>query len=154
MASKHHFQLSPDKSRIRAEVFWGPKSLTLMHLLHKPKEKFQKSRLNVNDVLVNYSGELGVMMRWCESSEHERPTDVPPSIPLRSVGHVGGGANVCVYAKDGCTHNYPRRGGLPLPSTQISLRQLPLSPPFCHSRLGKKGRGGWHLVTSQQQFWA
>lgn len=63
------------------------------------------------------------MMRWCESSEHERHKGAPRSVPLRSAGHVGGKANVCMYAKDGCTHNYPRHGELPLPSTQISLRQ-------------------------------
>lgn len=55
-----------------------------------------KSRLDVNDVLENYSGEPGVMMRWCEYSEHERHKDVPQSAPLCSVGHVGGEANACM----------------------------------------------------------
>lgn len=48
----------------------------------------------------------------------------PRSIPLRSVGHDGGKANACVFAKDGCTHNYPRHGELPSASAQTSLRQL------------------------------
>lgn len=55
-----------------------------------------KSELDVNDARVNYSGEPRVMMRWCEYSEHERHKDVPRSVPLRSVGHVGGEANACM----------------------------------------------------------
>lgn len=53
-----------------------------------------KSRLNVNDVLVNYSGELGVracvMMHWCESSEHERRKDVPVNHETRYHGALRG----------------------------------------------------------------
>lgn len=57
-----------------------------------------RPRLDVNDVLLDYSGELGVMMRWCGSSERERHKDVPRSVPPTcSVGHVGGKANVCVW---------------------------------------------------------
>lgn len=77
MASKLHFQLSPDRKQNQSRGLLRPKKSDTHVSPQQTKGKIMKSILNVNDVLVNYFGELGVMMHCCESSEHERHKDVP-----------------------------------------------------------------------------
>lgn len=98
MASKHHFQLSPGRKQHQSRGLLRPPKKPDTRVSPQQTKETLRPRLDVNDVLLDYSGELGVMMRWCGSSERERHKDVPRSVPPTcSVGHVGGEANVCVW---------------------------------------------------------
>lgn len=128
MASKHHFQHTPNRKQNQS---WGLEAR--MADTRVPPRQTKGVIFEPRCRRKRHSGKWFWRAggQWCTGVKQANREDIKTCMSTRKccaalsgAESVGGNANRRVYAEDEYTHNYPHHGRLPSPSARASLRQL------------------------------